>query len=72
MKAPDSYGPNHNNMRDDERMFRKIVCEIYMESGKDYYLRMRKVSGSTPIAFNYLEIVPYNVYSGENGPEDRH
>lgn len=72
MKAPDSYGPYDGSMRNDSYFYRKIVCEIYLESGKDYYLRMRKVSGIDPVAFNYLEIVPYDVYSGENGPEDRH
>lgn len=72
MKAPDSYGPYDGSMRNDSYFYRKIVCEIYLESGKDYYLRMRKVSGIDPVAFNYLEIVPFDVYSGENGPEDRH
>lgn len=73
MKAPDSYGP-YNSLRNDEYCYRKIVCEQYMESGKDYYLRIRQVSGSAAsfIPLSYLEIVPRSVYSGEKGFEDKH
>lgn len=75
MKYPDSYtAGSSTNLRDDNSVFRKIVCEMYMEAGKDYYLRLRQVHGdhSSSIPLNFLEIVPYSVYSGENGPEDRH
>lgn len=73
MKYPDSYAV-YSNLRDDTSLFRKIVCEMYMEAGKDYYLRLRQVNGDRRsfIPLNFLEIVPYSVYSGENGPEDRH
>lgn len=74
MKSPDSYGPYNGSMRNDQGFLRKIVCEMYMEADKDYYLRIRQVGpdGFGTTAFNYIEIVPYNVYSGENGPEDWH
>lgn len=78
MKYPDSYAPNGNSisnrLRNQEYLFRKIVCEMYLEAGKDYYLRLRQVNGnlSTNIPLNFLELVPHSVYSGENGPEDRH
>lgn len=74
MKAPDSYGPYNSGMRYDPGFCRRIVCEMYMEPDKDYYLRIRQVGNNdySTVAFNYLEIVPYNVYSGENGPEDWH
>ena len=74
MKAPDSYGPYNSGMRYDPGFCRRIVCEMYMEPDKDYYLRIRQVENNdySTVAFNYLEIVPYDVYSGENGPEDWH
>ena len=76
MKYPDSYYYSNTGktLRDDETCYRKIVCEMYMEAGKDYYLRLRQVNanGNIFIPLNFLEIVPYSVYSGENGPEDRH
>ena len=74
MKYPDSYTSSSSTiLRDDNSLFRKIVCEMYMEAGKHYYLRLRQLKGfESEIPLNFLEIVPYSVYSGENGPEDRH
>lgn len=72
LKAPDSYAPN-NNLRDDIDSYRKIISELYMESDKYYYLRIRQVSlEGVWLPFNFIEIVPYSVYSGENGQEDKH
>lgn len=74
MKSPDSYGNTYNSLRDYNDTYRIILCEMYMQPEKDYYLRIRQVNNEyeSNIPFNYLEIVPYDVYSGENGPEDRH
>lgn len=75
MKSPDSYTYNgRTSLRDDNNTYRIILCEMYMQPEKDYYLRIRQVNNEyeSNIPFNYLEIVPYDVYSGENGPEDRH
>lgn len=76
MKAPDSYSVSYygTNLRNEASIYRKIITELYMEAGKDYYLRFRQVNGSpnTRLPLNFLEIVPYSVYSGANGPEDRH
>ena len=77
MKAPDSFAKGSgigDRMRNHENCYRKIVCEIYMEAGQDYYLRLRQLSGdlSSLLPLNYIEIVPYSIYSGQNGPEDKH
>ncbi|MBR5936344.1 MAG: hypothetical protein IKZ89_09365 [Bacteroidaceae bacterium] len=72
LKAPDSYGTS-SPLRDDMGCYRKIISEQYMKSDKDYYLRLRQVGMDEAVfAFNFIEIVPYSVYSGENGPEDKH
>lgn len=72
LKAPDSYGTS-SLLRDDMGCYRKIISEQYMKSDKDYYLRLRQVGMDDAVfAFNFIEIVPYSVYSGENGPEDKH
>ena len=69
MKSPDIY----YDMRDNSNFLRRIVCEQYMEEGKDYYLRIRQVGDRfETLPLNYLELVPYSIYSGENGLEDKH
>ena len=72
MKAPASAVDGSDvNFRDNRGCFRKIICEKYMEVGKDYYLRFEKKDDlETNITFSILEIVPYSIYSGINGPED--
>jgi hypothetical protein len=77
MKYPDSFAMGvkvSDRLRNHESAYRKIVSEMYMEAGKDYYLRLRQVNGDSGsfISLNFLELVPYSVYSGENGPEDSH
>lgn len=77
MRYPDSFAMGvkvYDRLRDHETAYRKIVSEMYMEAGKDYYLRLRQVNGDSDsfISLNFLELVPYSVYSGENGPEDSH
>ncbi len=76
MKYPDSFAMGSqisDRLRNHDVLFRRIVTEMYMEAGKDYYLRIRQMDGpDSMIPLNFLEIVPYSIYSGENGPEDRH
>lgn len=73
LKAPDSYGLGISSLRDDGSCYRLVLGEQYMEADKYYYLRIRQVSEDDVIfAFNFLEIVPSSVYSGENGLEDKH
>ena len=76
MKYPDSFAMGSqisDRLRNHDILYRRIVTEMYMEAGKDYYLRLRQLNGSDAmIPLNFLEIVPYSIYSGENGPEDRH
>lgn len=74
LKSPDSYGPYSSaSMREDPNIYRLIISELYMEADKYYYLRLRQVSNEDALfPLNYIELVPYSVYSGENGPEDKH
>ena len=79
MKAPDSYTNSMSSdnsgtpIRNDLNCYRRIICELYMEADKDYHLRLRQMEQDDAIfAFSFIEIVPYSVYSGENGPEDKH
>ena len=76
MKAPAGFAMGtslSDRLRNHDVCFRKIICETYMEEGKDYYLRLKKVdSGNTIVSFNFIEIVPFFVYSGLYGDEDRY
>lgn len=80
MKAPDSYTNSSSTdysgdpIRGDMACYRKIICETYMKADQDYYLRLRQLNTDDrcTFAFSFIEIVPYSVYSGENGPEDKH
>ena len=67
MKAMDSYG----SLRTDKNCYRKIVWRRYMRDNTDYYLRMRQMytSGTGVMPFSFIEIVPKDVYEGN---EDRH
>jgi len=72
MKAMDSYGPSGSVLRDKENAYRKIVCNEYMRSNTDYWIRIRQVYNEGGIGtnpFSFIEIVPKSVY--ENN-EDRH
>ena len=74
MKAMDTYAPNSSNLRDDTDCNRKIVCSEFMRADGDYYLRMRQVMEveSADFPFNFVEIVPKNIYAGEVVREDKH
>lgn len=67
MKAPDSYA----YLRMDVNCYRVILSRRYMKANSDYYLRMRNVFNSSYCSwpFNFVEIVPKEVYDGY---EDRH
>ncbi len=75
MKAPAGFTTGGSRisyrLRNHDVCFRKIVCEQYMEEGRGYYLRAKKADfGNTIMPFFFIEIVPFSVYSGLNGPED--
>ena len=72
MKAPASaVDGSDNNFRDEAGCFRKIICEQYMEAGKDYFLRFKNVDDVEKVLdLCFIEIVPYSIYSGLDGPED--
>ena len=67
MKAMDSYG----SLRTDKNCYRKIVWRRYMRDNTDYYLRMRQMytSGVGVMPFSFIELVPKDVYEGN---EDKH
>lgn len=72
MRGMDSYHNNgsSNLLSKDANCYRKIVCNEYMTSGNDYYIRMRQVYEKDGVfPFSFIEIVPKSVY--ENG-EDSH
>ncbi len=71
MKMADSY---FKSVVQNNRLFRMIVNEQYMDCNEDHYLRIRQMDADAFISYplNYIEIVPFSVYSGENGPEDSH
>jgi len=75
MKAPMSYSYSESTgdpISKDRGCYRIIICEQYMEADKYYYLRLRLIVDNKVFPFNFIEIVPYSVYSGKNGPEDNY
>lgn len=77
MKAMDSYrkGTGATSFRvDAPESLRRILTTVEMEDGKEYWLRFRKADNTNPdteFSFDYIEIVPANVYNNPNG-EDQH
>lgn len=77
MKAMDSYrkGTAATSFRvDAPESLRRILTTAELENGKEYWLRFRKADNSSPdteFSFDYIEIVPSNVYNNPNG-EDQH
>ncbi|MBQ9386425.1 MAG: fasciclin domain-containing protein [Bacteroidaceae bacterium] len=71
MKSPDIYQTNNTNLRDDPQGYRVIVYRGYMDQGQDYYLRMKSSGNNTYFSFNFIELVPKDIFDGDE-PEDRH
>ena len=70
MKGVDCYTTNHNEvLRDFANCYRIIVCKEVMQSGTDYYIRLRSTDGGNVCPFNFIEIVPQSVFEGN---EDKH
>ena len=42
-----------------------------LQEGQDYYLRMKSSGNNTYFSFNFIELVPKDIYQGDE-PEDRH
>ena len=82
MKGPDSYGRNGTNygdiyysLRANHFCYRKIITKEFLKADNNYWIRMHMENVDNNLRaffFNFIEIVPYSVYSGEFGPEDRH
>lgn len=72
MKSPDIYqNINNINLRDEPQGYRVIVYRGYMQAGQDYYLRMKTTNTDAFFYFNFIELVPKDIYQGDE-PEDRH
>ena len=65
MKAMDSYmdGSGSTNFRDELYCFRKIISTHYLESDRNYYLRL-KSSDEFDLYLTFIELVPKDVYDG--------
>lgn len=72
MKAPASYG-NGTILRDDVDCLRRILVTRFMRDTQDYWIRIRLVldDPTAVCPFNFIEIVPKDVYAG-NVPEDKY
>lgn len=70
MKAMDSY----SDLRGSSDCNRKIICNEYMRAETDYYIRLRQIleDPNAVCPFNFVEIVPKNIYAGETIREDKH
>jgi len=60
-----------------ERTYRRVLCQVYIEADKDYYLRFRvaskaKKGNDNEFMLDYFEMVPSSVYAvdGEGAMED--
>lgn len=77
MKAMDSYrkGTGATSFRvDAPESLRRILTTVEIDNNKEYWLRFRKADNTNPdteFSFDYIEIVPANVYNNPNG-EDQH
>lgn len=76
MKGPDTQteGADKKNIaRDQSNHLRRIVATLYLESGKDHYIRFRAVDeAGQEFMFDYLELCPKFVYDNPDQKEDRH
>ena len=79
-RAPRSiyhYGPNALYFVGNERTYRRILCQTYMDATKDHYIRFRvasdgKQGNNNEFMLDYLELVPKSVYGvdGDGQMED--
>ena len=63
MKAMDTYFNGSYSFRDENGCFRKIISTHYLESDKNYYLRL-KSSAVFDLFLTFIELVPKDVYDG--------
>ena len=72
MKATAAYRPSGGEVfRDLESMLRRILTTQYMSAEGDYYLRVRQLldENMAEMVYDYLELVPKNVYDSEEGED---
>lgn len=75
MKGPNSYGycdgTGNSQVRNDGSM-RIIIARQPMKKGETYYLRYKSCLEQTDAQFyfDYVELVPKEIYANENDPED--
>ena len=68
---------NKNYFVGNERTYRRILCQAYMDATKDHYIRFRvasdgKQGNNNEFMLDYLELVPKSVYGvdGDGEMED--
>ena len=68
---------NHNYFYGNERTYRRILCQTYIDANKDHYLRFRvasdgKQGNNNEFMLDYFEMVPKSVYGvdGDGEMED--
>jgi hypothetical protein len=75
MKAPDSFYNATTKIcaRDFRNYVRRILTKKHLADG-EHWIRFKNVGGANfhNIHFDFLEIVPLNIVSDPNKPEDRH
>lgn len=75
MKGMDIYhtGDTRYTLRDEKTFLRRIVTNSYMDSNKDYYLRLELIESDGDFDFFIpcIELVPKDIYAGLE-PEDWH
>ena len=75
MKGPDSFGHFNSydvwlSTRDSKDYLRRILTTMYLDS-KEHWLRIKCLTDLL-FGLDYIELVPLNIVSDPNKPEDRH
>ena len=65
---------NKNYFVGNERTYRRILCQTYMDATKDHYIRFRvasdgKQGNNNEFMLDYLELVPKSVYGVDSEGE---
>lgn len=69
-----SDGNTKNEFVTNERTFRRVLCQTYIDNTKDHYIRIRcasksKLGNNNEMMIDYLELVPKSVYGVMNDGE---
>jgi len=69
-----SDGNTKNEFVTNQRTFRRVLCQTYIDNTKDHYIRIRcasksKLGNNNEMMIDYLELVPKSVYGVMNDGE---